>query len=246
MVLQRLPLPLPLNTAIKLTHHPSSTTAQPNLSYKLPKSDGSDYKPPFCPGARCGTCYTVTNPRNGNKVTVQIIDACPANTAFNYCKGFATNSKDIVEPRDRCGDPGTNSLDLDESAYSKLSDDGEGYQAGQTPNLDITIEANPNCKIQILAAALCSPVGGIGPSVTSERSSILASSQLQISTTVTYAASVTGVDQASSVLATATPAPNRGNPAGADPYPECAQHRWLKPPQRGRIPQTNQTGPNAQ
>ncbi|KAL8684712.1 MAG: hypothetical protein Q9224_006173, partial [Gallowayella concinna] len=74
-----------------------------------------------------------------------IIDACPANTAFNYCKAFATNGMDIVEPRDRCGDPGTNNLDLDESAYSKLSDDGQGYQAGKTPNLDITIEANPNC-----------------------------------------------------------------------------------------------------
>ncbi|KAL8804711.1 MAG: hypothetical protein Q9182_002403 [Xanthomendoza sp. 2 TL-2023] len=76
--------------------------------------------------------------------------------------------------------------------------------------------------IQILATALCAPVGGIGPSVTSARSSLLATSQLQIPTTATYAASVTGVDQASSVLATATPAPNRGNPAGGDPYPECA------------------------
>ncbi|KAI4244911.1 MAG: hypothetical protein L6R40_002817 [Gallowayella cf. fulva] len=141
----------------------------PCLSYKLPKSDGSDYKPPYCPGARCGTCYTITNPKNGKKITVQIIDACPANTAFNYCKTIATNDADIVGPRDSllkrdktspsshgvpmachklpCGSADVNSLDIDTSAYAMLSDDGEGYQSGVTPNLNIKITSNPSCSV---------------------------------------------------------------------------------------------------
>ncbi|KAL8934569.1 MAG: hypothetical protein Q9216_005844, partial [Gyalolechia sp. 2 TL-2023] len=76
-------------------------------------------------------------------------------------------------------------------------------------------------EIDTLAAALCRPVGGIAPVETSVQESILASSQLQIPTTATFAPSVTGVDEASTVLATATPAPDRGNPA-TNVYPECA------------------------
>ncbi|KAI4256565.1 MAG: hypothetical protein L6R42_006143, partial [Xanthoria sp. 1 TBL-2021] len=64
------------------------------------------------------------------------------------------------------------------------------------------------------------PLGGIAPVASGIQSSILASSQLQIRTTVSFAPSVTGVDQASSILATATPAPNLGNPAG-NVYPDC-------------------------
>ncbi|KAL8648686.1 MAG: hypothetical protein Q9226_005898, partial [Calogaya cf. arnoldii] len=71
-----------------------------------------------------------------------------------------------------------------------------------------------------LAAALCAPVGDIAPIESAIQSSILASSQLQIRTTVSFAPSVTGVDQASSILATATPAPNLGNPA-SNVYPDC-------------------------
>ncbi|KAL8713911.1 MAG: hypothetical protein Q9220_002057 [cf. Caloplaca sp. 1 TL-2023] len=122
-----------------------STTPQPGVSYKLPKADGSDYKPPFCPGARCGKCYTVTNPSNQKKITIQIIDACPAYTAFNYCKALAKDPKDIVQPKDRCGDANTNSLDIDTSAYAKLSDSGQGYESGMTPNLNVMISDNPGC-----------------------------------------------------------------------------------------------------
>ncbi|CAO1598949.1 hypothetical protein XANCAGTX0491_002697 [Xanthoria calcicola] len=75
-------------------------------------------------------------------------------------------------------------------------------------------------QINPLAAALCAPVGGIAPIQSAIQSSILASSQLQIPTTVSFAPSVTGVDQASSILATATPAPNLGNPAD-NVYPDC-------------------------
>ncbi|KAI4249817.1 MAG: hypothetical protein L6R42_008900 [Xanthoria sp. 1 TBL-2021] len=75
-------------------------------------------------------------------------------------------------------------------------------------------------QINPLAVALCAPVGGIAPVASGIQSSILASSQFQIPTTVSFAPSVTGVDQASSILATATPAPNLGNPAG-NVYPNC-------------------------
>ena len=50
--------------------------------------------------------------------------------------------------------------------------------------------------------------------------SILALSQVEISTTVSFAPTVTEVDQASAILATATPAPNLGNPAESV-YPDC-------------------------
>lgn len=90
--------------------------------------DGSDYKPPFCPGARCGTCYTVTNAQIQKRITIWIIDACPAKTALNYCKAFATNPNDVVPKEEQCGTAGVNSLDIDTSAYRTLSD-GKGYQS---------------------------------------------------------------------------------------------------------------------
>ena len=48
----------------------------------------------------------------------------------------------------------------------------------------------------------------------------LVGDQPQITATATFASSVTGVDQASSVLATVSLTPNRGNPAG-NVYPNC-------------------------
>ncbi|KAI4186613.1 MAG: hypothetical protein L6R41_003370 [Letrouitia leprolyta] len=104
--------------------------------YKLPTYDS--YHAPFCPGAPCGKCYTITNKANQKKITVQIIDACPADTAWNYCKAPA------VEPSQRCADPNTNQVDIDESAYPALSD-GQSYQSGSTPNLQIEITDNPGC-----------------------------------------------------------------------------------------------------
>ena len=63
-------------------------------------------------------------------VIVQIIDACPAYSAENYCKiGIA--------PEGRCGAIGKDALDIDFAAYPALT--GRQYQAGVTPNLKISI-----------------------------------------------------------------------------------------------------------
>ena len=48
----------------------------------------------------------------------------------------------------------------------------------------------------------------------------LVGDQPQITATATFASSVSGVDQASSVLATVSLTPNLGNPA-ANVYPNC-------------------------
>ncbi|KAI4133104.1 MAG: hypothetical protein LQ338_000369 [Usnochroma carphineum] len=128
-----------------------STDPQPGTTYKLPNY--SNYLAPQCPGAPCGTCYTITNKANGNKVTVQVVDACPSDTAWNYCKALASNPMDDVPANQRCADPNTNQVDIDVSAYPALTD-GQSYSAvslcvmsymGSTPNLDIRITSNPGC-----------------------------------------------------------------------------------------------------
>ena len=76
-----------------------------------------------------------------------------------------------------------------------------------------------------LSSRLCASFGGFGPALNNEEASILATSQLAISATPTFPPYVTGLDQASSVLATATPAPYYGNPAAvplSSVYPTCA------------------------
>ena len=81
------------------------------------------YSGPGCPKTNCGLCYQVTNQGGfggasvggvGNSVVVQIIDSCPAESAYNFCKTD-------VPAQERCGDSGTNSLDIDQSAYQALT-----------------------------------------------------------------------------------------------------------------------------
>ncbi|KAI4195415.1 MAG: hypothetical protein LQ346_003434, partial [Caloplaca aetnensis] len=123
-----------------LQHDPDQCTdGQQGVTYKLPNS--GSYTAPGCPGAPCGTCYTITNNANQNRITVQIVDACPAQTAWNYCKALASDPRDIVPANQRCADPNTNQVDIDLSAYPALT--GQSYQSGVTPNLDITITSNP-------------------------------------------------------------------------------------------------------
>ena len=50
----------------------------------------------------------------GNSITVQIIDACPSTSAANFCKTDVPSNQ-------RCGDSGTNQLDIDRSAYMALT-----------------------------------------------------------------------------------------------------------------------------
>ncbi len=93
------------------------------------QSPAPGYQAPGCPKANCGKCYKVTNQGGigggsiggvGNHILVQIIDACPSTSAYNFCK---TN----MPANQRCGDPGTNQLDIDQSAYMALT--GQPYGA---------------------------------------------------------------------------------------------------------------------
>ncbi len=68
------------------------------------------YSGPACPKTTCGKCYKVCNKGGyggaivggvGNCITVNIIDACPSSSAFNYCKTS-------VPADERCGANGVN------------------------------------------------------------------------------------------------------------------------------------------
>lgn len=88
--------------------------------------DFSTYQGPDCSipkSTTCGLCFKVENlgdiasPPLTTPIgtaTVQIIDACPAGHAQNFCKtDLAANQ--------RCQDPSTNSLDIDRDAYRQLT-----------------------------------------------------------------------------------------------------------------------------
>ncbi|KAI4149152.1 MAG: hypothetical protein L6R39_002589 [Caloplaca ligustica] len=87
----------------------------------------SAYVPPSCETNRCGQCYQVTNQGGrggdasgvGQSIVVQIIDACPATNAWNFCK------TDVPDLAQKCMDPGTNSLDIALEAYTGLT--GQSY-----------------------------------------------------------------------------------------------------------------------
>ena len=62
----------------------------------------------------------------GNSVIVQIIDSCPQTNPQNYCKtDMAANQ--------RCEDPNTNQLDIDESAYEALTGQASGSVSTTVP-----------------------------------------------------------------------------------------------------------------
>ena len=95
------------------------------------QSAAANYGGPAClnpQATTCGLCFKVDNygdiatqpPATTllGSATVQIIDACPAGSAYNYCKTETAGNQ-------RCGDGTTNSLDIDEMAYQQLT--GTGY-----------------------------------------------------------------------------------------------------------------------
>lgn len=106
--------------------------------------DVSSYSGPACQHARCdpATCYKVDNlgPVGGatgeviGSVMVQIIDGCPAGSAWNYCKTD-------IDPAQRCSSPITNALDIDFNAYETLYP-GKNYSSGNP-------EGNANLQIRI-------------------------------------------------------------------------------------------------
>ncbi|KAL8764605.1 MAG: hypothetical protein Q9194_006947 [Teloschistes cf. exilis] len=77
--------------------------------------------------------------------------------------------------------------------------------------------------ITTLSQRLCAPVGGFGTSLLATISA-LSTQQYSISTTPTIPPGVTDQPAVSSILATATPEPNLGNPADLSTYPQCAQY----------------------
>jgi hypothetical protein len=68
----------------------------------------------------------------GNCITVDIIDVCPSESAYNFCKTD-------VPADERCGSSSTNSLDIDVSAYEALT--GTAWTSS-SPNLDVSIESS--------------------------------------------------------------------------------------------------------
>ena len=97
------------------------------------QSPAAGWVPPACPKTNCGKCYTVTHTGGvgssvggvGNSITVQIIDACPSTSAANFCKTDVPSNQ-------RCGDSGTNQLDIDKSAYMALTGQPFGGVSTQT------------------------------------------------------------------------------------------------------------------
>ncbi|KAF6239766.1 hypothetical protein HO173_002312 [Letharia columbiana] len=100
-----------------------------------PDSTGPDQQPnsetydgPSCP-ASCGNCYNVTNNDSLKTVTIYIVDACPALSAYNYCKSNTA-------PSGKCSGP-SNALDISVNAYPYLVNDGAGDgKTGSTTNLE--------------------------------------------------------------------------------------------------------------
>lgn len=93
------------------------------MSHCAGQSVGPGYQAPGCPKTNCGKCYKVTNRGGiggvstgsvGKSIIVQIIDACPSKSAYNFCKTD-------IPANQRCGDSKTNQLDIDHSAYMALT-----------------------------------------------------------------------------------------------------------------------------
>ena len=63
---------------------------------------------------------------------MDIIDACPSESAYNFCKTD-------VPDAERCESSSTNSLDIDQSAYLALT--GTSWTSS-SPNLDISITSS--------------------------------------------------------------------------------------------------------
>ncbi|KAL8635677.1 MAG: hypothetical protein Q9228_006858 [Teloschistes exilis] len=106
--------------------------------------DSNRYAGPACKRAKCSpaTCYKIENIGPVGEVKgqvlgstkVQIIDGCPAGSAWNYCKSE-------IDLAQRCMSPTTEALDIDFNAYSTLYP-GKEYSSGNPEN-------NANLQIRI-------------------------------------------------------------------------------------------------
>lgn len=96
-------------------------------------------------GGVCGQCYTVkctgsldgetSGSCTGNTITVQIIDACPSTSPYNYCKTSQFGGN--IPPQECCSASGVNALDISQNARGALS--------SFNGNLNIDIEGPVAC-----------------------------------------------------------------------------------------------------
>ena len=85
-------------------------------------------------------------PFTPGSVIVHIIDSCAAGDPQNFCKVS-------VPPNQKCQDPGTNSLDIDQAAYKGLT--GNEYLEGA---------GYPNVNVEIAPVACVASVGSTATS----------------------------------------------------------------------------------
>ncbi|KAI4099534.1 MAG: hypothetical protein L6R37_005925 [Teloschistes peruensis] len=128
----------------------SQNTTMPNYDMSLctqnngQAPDSNRYAGPACKHAKCSpaTCYKIENIGPVGEVKgqvlgstkVQIIDGCPAGSAWNYCKSE-------IDLAQRCMSPTTEALDIDFNAYTTLYP-GKKYSSGNPEN-------NANLQIRI-------------------------------------------------------------------------------------------------
>ena len=149
-----------------------STTVTGGSTAVLP-TPTSGYKPPNCKkSVPCNTCFKVTNKGalgqwsgkdvggTGNCAYVKIVDSCPHNSAYNYCKQVANP---LIPANQRCSQPGQNALDIDQHAYQELTgiDFVAAAKANNTPpNLNILVQ-NVDCSA--IPKGKCTPGGSGSP-----------------------------------------------------------------------------------
>lgn len=135
------------------------TSVDTHLTFTSPLSTANggqypsaDYVPPFCPpgAVRCGICHRVdnigfygssANDQIYGSVIVEIVDACPAGNAQNYCKTD-------VPADERCGSDQINSLDIDFRAYQNLTAGMDGGM--QWDAVSLSVESFVGCLLMRL------------------------------------------------------------------------------------------------
>lgn len=151
------------------------------------QSPGPGFQAPQCPKTNCGQCYKVINQGGvgggsvggvGNSITVQIIDSCPSSSAQNFCKTD-------VPANQRCGDPNTNQLDIDQSAYVALT--GLMFGGGPTLKIGITPTCCPGASgCDLSSTSDTDTEGGTGTQSSDQGASSTAADAAAATTTAAY------------------------------------------------------------
>ena len=158
----------PCTDTTKPSAFPTACTSivQGATTIGTPTSSPTMYTPPTCKSyVPCGVCFKVTNqgtingsPSNKGCAYVKVIDSCPHNSAYNYCK-IASVPK--IPENERCMAANTNAVDIDQYAYQQLTGTPWPSDPSQPnpPNLNILVQ-NIGCD-KIPSGGACT-VGGQG------------------------------------------------------------------------------------